>query len=313
VVAEAKQITLDDVTLEEQRILVVIPAYNEERYIGSVVIKARKYAHTVLVIDDGSKDYTADIAREAGAVVIVHAQNQGKGAALNTGMREVGRFKPDAVVLMDGDGQHLPEEIPILATPVLRGEADVVVGSRYLKQTSDVPIHRVYGHQVFNFITSQASGISLTDSQNGFRAFSPKAASQLTISSNGFAVESEMQFIANDQHLRVVEMPITILYHAKAKRNVMSHGMMVLNGILRLLGQYRPLLFFGLSGMMTMLIGVGWGLWVVTIYDNSRQLAVGYALISVLLVIVGNLSLFTGIMLHSIRAMLNDRNRLGQK
>jgi glycosyltransferase involved in cell wall biosynthesis len=303
------QITLETVELEERKIVVLIPAYNEERSIGSVVLKARKFADVVLVIDDGSSDMTAEIARDAGAEVVCHPENRGKGTALNTGFQEVRRFPADAIVLMDGDGQHLPEELPILAAPILNGEADIVVGTRYLEKTSDVPVHRVYGHQVFNFITSQASGVNLSDSQNGFRAFSPYAASLISLKSNGFSVESEMQFIAHDHKLRVMEMPITILYHEKPKRPVMSHGWMVLNGILHMIGQYRPLLFFGVSGMVVLFMGMGWGIWVVDIYNESRELAVGYALISVLLVIVGMLALFTGITLHSVRGILLEMMR----
>jgi glycosyltransferase involved in cell wall biosynthesis len=309
---QTKQITLESVELDERRIVVLIPAYNEERSIGSVVLKARKFADVVVVIDDGSSDVTADIARDAGAEVICHPENRGKGAALNTGFQEVRRFQADAIVLMDADGQHLPEELPILAAPILNGEADIVVGTRYLEKTSNVPVHRVYGHQVFNFITSQASGVNLSDSQNGFRAFSPYAASLISIKSNGFSVESEMQFIAHDHKLRVMELPITILYHEKPKRPVISHGWMVLNGILQMIGQYRPLLFFGVSGMVALLIGMGWGIWVIDIYSSSRQLAVGYALISVLMVIVGLLALFTGLTLHSIRGLLLDMLRVHQ-
>jgi glycosyltransferase involved in cell wall biosynthesis len=306
---QTNQITLESVELKERRIVVLIPAYNEERCIGSVVLKARKFADVVLVVDDGSSDVTADVARDAGAEVIRHPENRGKGAALNTGFQEVRRFAADVVILMDADGQHLPEELPILAAPILDGEADIVVGTRYLEKTSEVPVHRVYGHQVFNFITSQASGVSLSDSQNGFRAFSPHAASLISIKSNGFSVESEMQFIAHDHKLRVMELPITILYHEKPKRPVMSHGWMVLNGILRMIGQYRPLLFFGMSGMFILFIGLAWGIWVVDIYSSSHELAVGYALISVLLVITGLLTLFTGLTLHSVRGILLEMLR----
>lgn len=303
------QITLETIELEERKIVVLIPAYNEDRSIGSVVLKARKFADVVLVIDDGSSDMTAEIARDAGAEVVCHPENRGKGTALNTGFQEVRRFPADAIVLMDGDGQHLPEELPILAAPILNGEADIVVGTRYLEKTSDVPVHRVYGHQVFNFITSQASGVNLSDSQNGFRAFSPYAASLISLKSNGFSVESEMQFIAHDHKLRVMELPITILYHEKPKRHVMSHGVMVLNGILHMIGQYRPLLFFGVSGMVVLFMGMVWGIWVVDIYSESHELAVGYALISVLLVIVGMLALFTGLTLHSVRGILLEMMR----
>lgn len=298
---------------ERPQIVVVIPAYNEERFIGSVVLKARQHAGTVLVVDDGSTDATAEIAEAAGAIVIRHEQNRGKGTTLNTGLRHTRTLEPDVVVVLDGDGQHLPEQIATVAEPVLTGQADIVVGSRYLDSNSRVPAHRIWGHRVFGFITNQISGVATTDSQSGFRAFSPKALRSLSFHSNGFSVESEMQFLAREHNLRLLEVPITIQYPDKPKRPVVAHGLLVFNGMLRLVGQYRPLLFFGLSGLLILLAGLAWGVWVVDIYRDTQTLAVGYAMISVLLTIIGSLGLFTGIMLHSVRGLLLDLVNPGER
>lgn len=286
------------------KIVAVIPAYNEERFIGSVVLKARKYGDAVIVVDDGSSDATAEVAEAAGAIVVRHGANRGKGAALNTGLRKARELGAEAVALLDADGQHRPEEIPGVLAPILRGEADVVAGSRYLEQRGPVPRHRVWGHRMFTFLTNLLSGTQLTDSQSGFRAFSSQALEALGFSSNGFSVESEMQFLISERNLRVVEAPVTTLYRDKPKRNVVVHGMGVLNGVLRLAGQYRPLLFFGVPGMVVLLGGLAWGAGVVEIYRRSQTLAVGYAMISVLLSTLGTLSLFAGIILHSVRGLL---------
>jgi glycosyltransferase involved in cell wall biosynthesis len=287
-----------------RNIVAVIPAYNEEKFIGSVILKTLKHVSTIIVVDDGSADSTAEIAEEAGALVVRHTVNQGKGVALNTGFLKARELNPDAIVTIDADGQHLPEEIPLVTAPILAGEADIVIGSRYLEQKSDVPVQRVLGHQVFNFVTNQASGVPLTDSQSGFRAFSPNALRALSFNSQGFSVESEMQFLAGQYKLRTVEAPITIHYHAKPKRPLIRHGLLVLNGLLQLVGQYRPLLFFGIPGTIMMLIGLLWGLWVINIYRTSQMLATGYAIVSQLLIVLGALFLFTGILLHSIRGLL---------
>lgn len=284
--------------------VIVIPAYNEERFIGSAVLKAHQYASTIVVVDDGSTDKTAEIAREAGAIVVRHEQNQGKGGALNTGFRHARQYQAAVTVAIDADGQHVHEEIGAVMAPVLRGEADIVIGSRYLIEKSDVPQHRVWGHRVFNFLTNRASGVCVTDSQSGFRAFSRQALEVISFSSSGFSVESEMQFIARDHNLSLVEVPITIRYHDKPKRSVITHGLMVLNGLLQLVGQYRPLLFFCVPGFLLSLMGVGWGVWVIDIFQRTQMLAVGYALISVMLFIVGNIILSTGIILHSVRGLL---------
>jgi glycosyltransferase involved in cell wall biosynthesis len=299
-----------------QRLLVVavIPAYNEERCIGSVVLRTRAQVDAVVVVDDGSTDATAQIAEAGGAIVVRHERNHGKGAALNTGFRKARELGPHAVVLLDADGQHLPQELPAVLAPVLSDEADIVVGSRYIgsgngrgrSNGTRVPRHRVVGHWAFTLLTNITSGVRVSDSQSGFRALSARAIDALCFSSEGFSVESEMQFLARELGLRVVEVPISADYAGKAKRPVIAHGLLVLNGLLRLVGQYRPLLFFGVPGLLLSLVGLVWGTWVVLIYRSTQQLAVGYALICVLLIVLGTLALFAGVILHSIRGLMLD-------
>jgi glycosyltransferase involved in cell wall biosynthesis len=287
-------------------VVAIIPAYNEERYIGSVVLKTQEYTDQVIVVDDGSADRTASIAGLAGAQVVRHGVNQGKGTALNTGFRAARSLHPQAIVILDGDGQHLPEEVPYVLAPILAGDADIVVGSRYLRNPCSVPRHRVWGHRAVNLLTDLGSGVSVSDSQSGFRAFSPRAVEAISFSSTGFSVESEMQFLARDHGLRIVEVPITADYTDRPKRSVLNHGLKVLNGVLRLMGQYRPLLFFGVPGLAVLLVGLGWGVHAVDLLPRSQTLAAAYALLAVLLAVLGSLSLFTGITLHSVRGILQD-------
>jgi len=289
-----------------RQVVVVIPAYNEERFIGSVVLRAQKSADRIIVVDDGSIDATAEVAQAAGAIVIQHEQNKGKGVALNTGFQYARKLKPEMVITIDADGQHVPEEIDRLSAPIREGTADIVVGSRYLEKTSKVPRHRIWGHRFFNIMTGQASGVSLSDSQSGFRAFSKRALETITFKSSSFSVESEMQFLASEQNLNIVEVPITIHYDEKPKRSVMVHGLIVLNGLLRLVGQYRPLLFLGLTGLILIAAGLAWALPVINIYRRFQIIPLGYFFISVALNLSGLFSLFTGIILHSVRGLLLD-------
>ncbi len=305
---------------ERPRVVAVIPAYNEERCIGSVVLRVRAHVDAVVVVDDGSTDATARIAEVGGAIVVHHEHNRGKGAALNTGLCRARELGPAAIVTLDADGQHFPCEVPAVLAPVLAGNADIVVGSRYAgKEHGDgnhlgngrghgqgVPRHRAVGHWVFTKLTNVASGVPVSDSQSGFRALSRRAAEALNFSSTGFSVESEMQFLAHELGLRVVEVPISADYVDRPKRPAAAHGLLVLNGILRLVGQYRPLLFFGMPGLVLLLVGLAWGGWVVHIYHSTQNLAIGYALISALLTIVGTLGLFAGLILHSVRGLLLD-------
>jgi glycosyltransferase involved in cell wall biosynthesis len=287
-------------------VAVIIPAYNEERFIGSVVLKLLQRPLTVIVVDDGSSDDTALVARLAGAQVIRHPCNQGKGQALNTGIRLARELHPHAIVMIDADGQHLPEQLADLVRPILLDQADLVVGSRYLRPAPGTPRHRRLGHWFFNRLNRLASGVAVSDSQSGYRAFSPRAYNTDLFHSSDFSVESEMQFLARQHGLRVAEVPVTIRYTDKPKRPVWQHGLVVLNGVLRLTGQYRPLLFFGLPGAILILIGFIAAAWVVQRYLQVQVFAIGTALSSLLVTMIGLVSLSTGIILHSVRGLLID-------
>jgi glycosyltransferase involved in cell wall biosynthesis len=287
-------------------IIAAIPAYNEARFIGSIVLQVRRYVDIVLVIDDGSRDQTAAIAEAAGATVLRHEQNRGKGQGVNTAFAEARRLGARCLVLIDGDGQHEASEIPLVIAPILANEADMTVGSRFLTTRSEIPAYRKVGQHGLTLATNLSSGVSVTDSQSGFRAFSPAAIEALTFSGTGFSIESEMQFLAREHKLKVTEVPISVIYEEPAKRNPITHGLAVLNGIIRLVSQGRPLFFFGVPGMFLIMLGGLLGIRIVFIYQETQILAIGYTLIVLLLMTVGILSIFTGIILYSIRVLLND-------
>lgn len=295
-------------------LVALVPAYNEERFIGSLVLAAKPFVDYIIVVDDGSVDRTCQIAQAAGAIVLRHQINQGKAAAVNTGFNYIRRLKPTAVVMLDGDGQHSAEDIPGMLAPVIEDGADIVVGSRFLELKSEIPAYRKVGQHGLTFLTNLASGVRVSDSQSGYRAFSGRAIEALTFGQGGFSLESEMQFLANEHKLRLVEVPIRAIYAEPAKRNPVSHGMQVVNAVLRLVGQTRPLFYFGVPGLLILLMGLSLGLYVVQIYASSRQLAQGYALITVMLSVIGLLLMFSAIILHSVRGMVVDlRQRLVER
>lgn len=287
-----------------EKIVVVIPAFNEQRFIGSTVMMVLKYAAIVIVVDDGSKDATAELAEASGAFVVRHTMNQGKGAALNTGFRAALGYNPQVVVTMDADGQHRPEEIIQVAKPVLDDQADIAVGSRYLNHPSCIPRSRIWGHLFFNSLMRITSGIAATDSQSGFRSFSPKALEKIIFQSQGFSVESEMQFIAKDLGLRMKDVSISGCYMDKPKRPLIKHGLIVLYGILRLMSQYRPLLLFGGPGFFLLTSGLLWEFIVLDIYSHTKALNISSAMLSALLIIIGILCLSTGMFLYTVRGQL---------
>jgi len=289
---------------EHPKVIAAIPCYNEERFIGSVVLKAKNHVDQVIVIDDGSTDKTSMVAEQAGAIVIRLHLNQGKGTAVSAAFDQAREVGCSALVLLDGDGQHEPDDIPSLLKPVLDGEADMVVGSRFLHIKSNMPRHRSLGQRPLTFLTNLGSRVKLSDSQSGFRAFSQRAIKALSFTEKGLSLESEMQFLANEADLRIVEVPVGIHYHEKAKRSPVIHGMGVLNSIVGLISRRHPLLFFGLPGVIMLAAGIVRGLFLLQEYNSTGHLFIAPALLTVLLCIVGVLSIFTGLILNSIRSYL---------
>ena len=289
---------------KQPRTVAAIPCHNEERFIGSVVLRAKGYVDLVLVVDDGSSDSTQHVAQLAGATVIRHESNKGKGAAITSAFQYAREAGCSALVLLDGDGQHDPDDVPRLLRLVLNGEADMVVGSRFLQIKSNVPGYRVWGQQLLTFVTNLGSQAKLTDSQSGFRAFSPKAIKALSFSEEGLSVESEMQFLAKEANLRLAEIPITVSYHDKARRSPVAHGMGVFNSVLGLVSRRLPLLFFGVPGAVMLGVGIWQGIRVLQLYEDQEVFYLGPALLTVLFGILGILSLFTGLILYTIKSYL---------
>ncbi len=288
---------------QASQVVAVIPAYNEARFIGSVVLATRRVVEIVIVVDDGSSDGTAEIAQAAGATVVRLAENQGKGAALNAGFRRALASGADAVVILDGDAQHNPEDIPGVLLPVLAGSADVVIGSRFLGTKSKIPWWRQMGQHALTKMTNAASGVKLTDSQSGFRAFSRDALERMVFHSSGLAVESEMQFQLQEGGLRWQEVPIGVSYRDGNKRNPVTHGMHIVDALLGMMSERHPLMFFAVPGGMLGGLGIGVGLWVAQRLSTVHVLSVGGAVLSLVFLIGGLLLSVTGIILHSIETL----------
>jgi glycosyltransferase involved in cell wall biosynthesis len=271
-----------------------------------VVLGARQHALRVIVVDDGSQDKTAELAKLAGARVLVHPQNLGKGAALKTGFRAA--KDADIIITMDSDGQHEAEEIPKLLEPILNGEADVVNGSRYLHGNGDseTPAYRRVGQNVLDTATNISGKINVTDSQSGFRAFAGHTIPIFRFHSHDYTIESEMLIEAAQAGLRIVEVEISATYGEEThhKKNPISHGVGVLVRILQDMEFNRPLYYFTFPGLILVVVGIILGLKFFGEYLGGQMTTLLPTTLAALITILGTFMAFTGLILHSVSRMI---------
>lgn len=293
---------------DPRQFAVVVPAYNEALVIGSVVLQAQKHSDRVIVVDDGSADRTAAVARLAGADVIEMPENGGKAKAMMAGFARARELGYEAVVMLDGDGQHDPDEIPAVAAPVLVGEADLVIGSRFLDIKADIPKYRIAGQKVLNGFTNLSvdGGFATTDSQSGFRALSRRALENLTFASEGYNIESDMIAHFAPLDLRMTEVPITVTYDVphKHKKNPLSHGFGVLTKIMELIGYRRPLLVFGIPGSVIAFFGIGLEIYTFSELYRVNQFHYIIFTLGLTALILGLLLISSGLILNFLVSMI---------
>lgn len=285
-----------------QNITVVLPAFNEEVSIGSIVLLTKPYCDNVIVVDDGSSDRTAGIARNAGAHVVVHEVNKGKGAALKTGFTAAASIGADIIVTMDSDGQHNPADIPRIVAPITDGTAEMVNGSRYLShKDKNTPVYRRIGQTILDTATNMNSGLKITDSQSGFRAFAASTKNVFRFSAQGMAIESEMLADAGRSGLRIKEVEIGVRYDVDGSTiSPIKHGLSVLVMVLKDVEFNRPLYYFTAPGIVLGLGGLFMGAQFLHEFTLGKGLNFGPTMVMILFIIVGTFMTLTGILLHSM-------------
>ncbi len=208
-----------------QKIFIIIPAFNEEPAIGSVIDSVRAEGYEdIIVVNDGSLDKTSQAAREKKCIVLDHLINRGKGAATQTGMDAAEMLGADFAVTIDADGQHNPKEIHRLLNPLFDETADVSLGSRFL-QNQSIPFTKVLANKIGNFLTLVFYGATSSDTQSGFRGYNKKALSLIKTTFDRYEFESEVIYQARVHQLRTKEVPITVKYseYSKEKWKNLEH------------------------------------------------------------------------------------------
>ncbi len=303
------------------KLLILIPALNEEENIGSVIDKIPKSINhigsiEILVIDDGSTDQTAKIALQKGSTLIKNATNQGVGKCFQLGLDHAIETKADILINLDADGQFNPKEIEKLILPIIEKKADLVTGSRFIDKSyipHNMPFMKRWGnHRVANII-SWATGKRLHDVSCGFRAYSKEAILKLNLFGK-FTYTQETMLDLAYKGLEITEVPVTVQYFEGRKSRIASslfnYAYKSGSIIFRTIKDYRPLKFFGITGFLLFLAGTGFDFFVFIHFLNTGTFSPYkiFGFIGVFLNFIGIMIFFIGIL-----ADLIDKVRITQE
>ena len=291
------------------KITIGIPAYNEEKNIALIITKLKKITDSIIVCDDGSSDLTGEIARELGAVVISHPKNMGYGAAIRSLFLKAKELDLDGLITMDADGQHRIEDVNSVFGPINDEVADIVIGSRFLdKKSEEMPNYRKVGIKIITKVTNLSIKEKLTDSQSGFRAYSKKALQKVIPSDVGMGVSTEILIKASNLELKVAEVPIKVHYDVDTStHNPVSHGTSVILSTIKFTSIHNPLKFYGIPGIIFLIIGLGFIAWTIQIYAVSQQIITNVSLIGIGCIVLGAVLLMTAVILFSIVTVVSEK------
>jgi len=287
--------------------LACIPAYNEESYIQDVIKKSIPHVDKVVVCDDGSTDNTAKLAKDAGAIVISQ-KNQGYGAAISTLFDYARKENAQIMITLDGDGQHNPEQIPLLIDAITTHNVDVAIGSRFLDDTTKASGYRKTGIKIITSASNYGTNFKVSDSQSGFRAYSKDAIDAIHPTEQGMAVSTEILLKISNKGLSVAEVPITISYNGDtSEQHSVPHGISVLANTLKYVSIKHPLKFYGIPGIILIVAGIILGGLFLDVYLNEQTVFYGSLLGSIVLFLLGAILSVTSIILFSMANLIRDR------
>ena len=292
------------------KITVGIPAFNEEKNIASIIQKLNQVADTVIVCNDGSTDNTAKIAEKMGAIVITHQQNLGYGEAIRSLFLKARELDSDILVTLDSDGQHRIDDVLPVVDPIIKNQADLVIGSRFLTENqANMPKYRKIGIKLITSLANSSLEEAVSDSQSGFRAYSKNVLSEITPSENGMGVSNEILMKASKKGFKITEVPIIVSYEGDTStQNPISHGASVTFSTLKFISIDHPLKFYGIPGLVFLTIGLIFTIITIQGFTETRQILLGTAVIGVGTIIFGTVLMMTSILLYSVVNLIREKN-----
>jgi len=294
---------------KEIKIVVGLPAFNEEKNIGKIIAQLLNKSYAVIVCNDGSSDSTGIIAEKMGAIMINHKKNLGYGAAIGSIFKKAREDKFDILVTFDSDGQHRISDIEKIIEPIQNKMSDIVIGSRFTGDgKADMPKYRKLGIKVITNLVNSQTGKKITDSQSGFRAYNTKVLAQINPSESGMGVSTEILIKADKQKLKIKEIPITILYEGETStHNPIAHGTSVILSTMKFISIEHPLKFYGIPGIGFLLMGLFFAIWTIQEFTSTGRIITNISLIAVGSIIFGMILTMTSIMLFSLVNVVRER------
>jgi glycosyltransferase involved in cell wall biosynthesis len=291
------------------QVVIGLPAYNEEKNIAKIIMKLQSVTDKIIVCNDGSTDLTGAIAEKMGAIVVNHQKNLGYGAAIRSIFEKGKELDADVLVTFDADGQHRIEDINTVLEPIIKNEADIVIGSRFLnKNDENVPSYRKAGIKAITNIANTSIDTKLTDSQSGFRAYSKKVLKEIIPSEYGMGVSTEILIKASKKGFKINEVPIKILYEGDTStHHPVSHGISVIMSTMKFISIEHPLKFYGIPGIIFLAIGLFFIIWTIDAFTATRQIITNISLIGIGTIIFGTMLTMTSIMLYTLLNVVRER------
>lgn len=290
------------------KILVGIPAFNEEKNIAPLIMKITHLGYQIVVCDDASTDSTAKIAEKLGAIVIKHSRNEGYGGSIQSIFSKARELGTDILVTFDADGQHDYNDIASLINPILEAKADLVIGSRFLDKKTTMPKYREIGIKALTKLANAIQDLDITDSQSGLRAYNKKTLELIHPSEDAMGVSTEILIKAAQQKLRIVEVPATVSYEGETSvHSPTVHGLSVLGTSVKLASIKHPMMFYGIPGFFFLGLGILFTILTLGSFVSSRTIIPNQALLAIGSYVIGLILVMTAIILFSIIAVVRER------